>query len=192
MAAHPITRFKRWFAEARRADLPQPEAMALATADRRGTPSLRYVLMKEADESGVVFFTNTASRKGKELRANPRAALTFYWSALGKQVRFEGRVEPVSEEEADAYWKTRPRASQLAALSSRQSEPLESRAALMRRYKRLAERYRGSEVPRPPGWSGYRLVPETVEFWTHRDHRLHHRELFTRAGKSWKRILLQP
>ena len=192
MAAHPITRFKRWFAEARRADLPQPEAMALATADRRGTPSLRYVLMKEADESGVVFFTNTASRKGKELRANPRAALTFYWSALGKQVRFEGRVEPVSEEEADAYWKTRPRASQLAALSSRQSEPLESRAALMRRYKRLAERYRGSEVPRPPGWSGYRLVPETVEFWTHRDHRLHHRELFTRAGKSWKRTLLQP
>jgi pyridoxamine 5'-phosphate oxidase len=192
MAAHPITRFKRWFAKAGRADLPQPEAMALATADRRGTPSLRYVLMKEADESGVVFFTNTASRKGKELRANPRAALTFYWSALGKQVRVEGRVEPVSEEEADAYWKTRPRASQLAALSSRQSEPLESRAALMRRYKRLAERYRGSEVPRPPGWSGYRLVPETVEFWTHRDHRLHHRELFTRAGKSWKRTLLQP
>lgn len=148
--------------------------------------------MKQADERGVVFFTNTASRKGKDLRANPRAALTFYWSGLGKQVRFEGRVEPVSAEEAHAYWRTRPRASQLAAMSSRQSAPLASRAALLRRYKQLDQQYRGRDVPRPPGWSGYRLVPDTVEFWTHREHRLHDRELFVRRGKGWKRMRLQP
>jgi pyridoxamine 5'-phosphate oxidase len=148
--------------------------------------------MKQVDERGVVFFTNTNSRKGRELHANPRAALTFYWSVLGKQVRFEGRVRPVSRAEADAYWRTRPRASQLAAAASRQSASLSSRAALMDRYRDLEERYRGVEVPRPPQWSGFRLVPDAIEFWIHAEHRLHRRELFVRRAGRWRSTLLQP
>ena len=192
MAQSPIARFRRWFADARRASVPQPEAMALATVDRGGHPSLRFVLMKQVDEGGVVFFTNTASRKGRALRENPRAALTFYWNELGRQVRFEGRVVPVSDAEADAYWKSRLRASQLAAASSQQSEPLARRSILLARYRALDREYRGRGVPRPPGWSGYRLVPDAVEFWLHREHRLHHRELFERHAGRWKRTILQP
>jgi pyridoxamine 5'-phosphate oxidase len=169
-----------------------PEAVALATADPSGRPSARIVLLKHADEDGFVFYTNTLSRKGAELAANPRAALAFHWSPLRKQVRVEGRIEPVSQAEADAYWATRPRASCLAALASRQSRPLASRAALLARWRDLRDRHRGKPIPRPRWWSGYRLAPEAIEFWTHREHRLHDRELFTRSRRGWKRALLQP
>jgi pyridoxamine 5'-phosphate oxidase len=172
--------------------MPLPEAMALATATRRGAPSLRFVLLKAADARGFVFFTNAMSPKGRDLAANARAALTFYWNPLGRQVRIEGRVQQVSPEEADDYWATRPRASQLAALASRQSARLSSRAALEARWRRLRGRYRGKPVPRPPAWTGFRVVPRSIEFWTHQEHRLHHREVFRRTRRGWRRALLQP
>ncbi|MCZ6463720.1 MAG: pyridoxamine 5'-phosphate oxidase [Proteobacteria bacterium] len=194
MSVDPIARFRRWYREAERAGAPQPEAMALATAARSGAPSLRFVLLKEVDPSGFVFFTDGRSRKGRELRANPRAAATFYWSATGKQVRVEGRVRAVSADEADAYWQRRPRGSLLSASASRQSAPLRSRATLVARRSALDRRYRGEPVPRPPAWMGFRIVPRAIEFWIHRDDRLHHRELFTRSGHGtrWKVTLLQP
>jgi pyridoxamine 5'-phosphate oxidase len=188
----PIARFHRWFAAARASRIAQPEAMTLATADRRGRPAARMVLLKHADAEGFVFYTNADSRKGHELLANPRAALVLHWDGLGRQVRVEGRVEAVDPAEADAYWGTRPRASQLGALASAQSHPIASRAALVARWRALKRRYARAEVPRPPHWTGYRVVPDTIEFWTHRDHRLHDRELFTRTRRGWKRTLLQP
>ena len=191
-ARGPLPQFHRWFDEATRAKHLLPEAMALATADARGRPSVRLVLLKDADERGFVFYTNAGSRKGRELRANPRAAAVFHWDRLRRQVRIEGRVEQVDESEADAYWQTRPRASQLAALASTQSAELESRAQLVERWRELRQRYRGKEVPRPRRWTGFRIIPEAIEFWTNRDHRLHDRELFVRARGGWKRVLLQP
>jgi pyridoxamine 5'-phosphate oxidase len=190
--ADPIARFKRWFKQAQATGIELPEAMALATADRSGAPSVRFVLMKQADERGIVFYTNLESRKGAELLANPRASVVFYWDPLGKQVRFDGDVEPVGGDEADAYWRTRPRESQLAALSSEQSAEVSSRTVLMRRYRDIERRYRGREIPRPEGWTGFRLVPRTVEFWIRREHRLHERELFTRTRGGWRSALLQP
>ena len=166
--------------------------MALATTGPRGAPSVRFVLLKGADRRGFVFFTDGRSRKGRELRASARAAVAFYWNRLGKQVRIEGRVEEVSPAEADAYWATRPRASQLAALASEQSAALASRRALVARWTELRRRYRRRPVPRPPTWTGFRLVPASVEFWTHREHRLHERELFVRTRAGWRRQLLQP
>ncbi len=192
MATDPMERFRRWFGQAQRAGIPLAEAMALATADAAGRPAVRIVLLKQADKRGFVFFTNELSRKGRELRENPRAALAFHWEPLHRQVRADGNIEPVSAAEADAYWKTRPRESQLAALASRQSAPLGSRAELLQRWRRLEREHRSAEVPRPPHWTGYRLLPDEVEFWTHRDHRLHDRELFTRTRRGWKRTLLQP
>jgi pyridoxamine 5'-phosphate oxidase len=172
--------------------MPLPEAMALATATRRGAPSVRFVLLKAADARGFVFFTSATSPKGRDLDQNPRAAVTFYWNPIGKQVRIEGRVERVSPDEADRYWATRPRASQLAALASRQSAHLPRRASLEARWRRLRRQYRGQPVPRPPTWTGFRVVPGSIEFWTHREHRLHHRELFVRTRRGWRRLLLQP
>jgi pyridoxamine 5'-phosphate oxidase len=192
MVVDPIARFHRWFAQARAAGILQPEAMAVATADAAGRPSVRMVLLKQADRDGFVFYTNGRSRKGRDLQANPRAALVVHWDRLGKQVRVEGRVREVSDAEADAYWTSRPRPSQLAALASEQSAPLATRAALVAKWRGLARRYRGDAVPRPPHWTGYRLVPAAIEFWTHREHRLHDRELFTRRRSGWKRMLLQP
>jgi pyridoxamine 5'-phosphate oxidase len=192
MAVDPIARFQRWFTQARAAGIRQPEALAVATADAAGRPSVRMVLLKQADRDGFVFYTNGRSRKGRELRANPRAALVVHWDRLGKQVRIEGRVREVSDAEADAYWTSRPRPSQLAALASEQSAPLATRAALVAKWRALARRYTGAPVPRPPHWTGYRLVPAAIEFWTHREHRLHDRELFTRQRSGWKRMLLQP
>jgi pyridoxamine 5'-phosphate oxidase len=192
MAADPIARFHRWFADARRARFQLPEAMALATADAKGRPAVRLVLLKHADRDGFVFYTNADSRKGRDLDANPHAALAFHWDRLGRQVRIEGRVETVSVAEADAYWATRPRASQLAALASEQSAPIASRAELMARWRRLQRTYRGADVPRPRRWTGYRVVPRSIEFWTHRNHRLHDRELFTRTPRGWKQTRLQP
>jgi pyridoxamine 5'-phosphate oxidase len=192
MAGDPFIQFQHWFTEAQRAGIRLPEAMALATADAHRQPSVRFVLLKSADERGFVFFTNVQSRKGSELRDNPRASLAFYWDTLLKQVRVDGRVELVAAAEVDAYWATRPRESQLAARASRQSATIKSHAELLARWEALRRRYRGKDVPRPAGWVGYRVVPDTIEFWTHRDHRLHERELFVRTRRGWKRTLLQP
>jgi pyridoxamine 5'-phosphate oxidase len=191
--ADPIARFERWFAAARRTGAALPESVALATADRSGRPAVRLVLLKGVDERGFVFFTDGRSRKGRDLAQNPRAALAFHWSALGRQVRVEGRVVEVSRAEADAYWRTRPRASQLAASSSHQSAPLDARADLVARWRELTRAHAGREVPRPRTWTGFRIVPSRIEFWTHRDHRLHDRELFARArGGGWTMTRLNP
>jgi pyridoxamine 5'-phosphate oxidase len=192
MTDDPVRRFRRWFADAGRARIPLPEACALATADARGVPAARFVLLKQADAAGFVFFTDGRSRKGRELAANARAALAFYWHATGRQVRVEGRVEPVDAAAADAYWATRPRESQLAACSSHQSAPLASRQELLARWRLLARRHRGEPVPRPATWTGYRIVPGAIEFWTRADHRLHRRERFVRRRSGWTRVALQP
>jgi pyridoxamine 5'-phosphate oxidase len=192
MPPDPIARFRRWFREAGRARIALPEAMALATATRAGAPSVRYVLLKRADADGFVFFTDGRSRKGRELAATRRAALAFYWDPIRKQVRIEGRVAPVPAAESDAYWATRPRESQLAAMASAQSDPIGSWEALRARWRKLQRRYRGKPVPRPPEWIGFRLVPRSIEFWTRRAHRLHERELFVRTPRGWRRKLLQP
>ena len=192
MPVDPIARFQRWFAQARRTGMPLPESMALATADATGRPSARMVLLKQADDDGFVFYTNGRSRKGHELAANPHAALVFHWSPLNRQVRVEGPVEEVDRAEADAYWATRPRASQLAALASEQSAPLATRAQLVARWRALSRRYAKTPVPRPRHWTGYRMTPQSIEFWTHREHRLHDRELFTRTRRGWKQTRLQP
>ena len=188
----PLARFRLWFRQARRARIPLPEAMALATAAPKGIPSVRFVLVKVADERGFTFFTDTRSPKGRDLARNPHAALVFYWDPIGKQVRVSGRVEPVTDAEADAYWCMRPRESRLAASASLQSAPLASHAALLARWRRLRSRYRGRDIPRPPGWRGFRVVADEIEFWTRRAHRLHHRELFVRTSRDWRRRLLQP
>jgi pyridoxamine 5'-phosphate oxidase len=189
---HPVVKFNRWYAAAIRARAPLPDAMALATADRRGTPSLRFVLLKGADERGFVFFTDGRSRKGRELAARPRAALAFYWDRTSRQARIEGRVVPVSAREADAYWATRPRGSRLAASVSTQSASMPSQRWLVARWRRLRRELDGATVPRPAAWSGYRLVPDAIEFWTRGAHRLHHRERFERGRRGWRRRLLQP
>ncbi|MCE2485475.1 MAG: pyridoxamine 5'-phosphate oxidase [Desulfurellaceae bacterium] len=192
MTHDPIRRFRHWFATAQRRGVPQPEAMALATVGETGLPSVRFVLLKHFDENGFVFFTDGRSRKGRELRATPHAAATFYWTSLGRQVRLEGRVEQVEADMADAYWQTRPRASQLSASASRQSTKLADRNLLVQRRRQLARQYRASAVPRPSSWTGFRLIPDSLEFWTHRDNRLHHREAFVRTGRGWRVGLLSP
>lgn len=194
MASDPIRKFRRWFADAEATGMPLPEAIALATADRRGRPSVRYVLLKGVDARGFVFFTDGRSRKGGELGVNPEAAFAVYWDPLGKQVRVEGRVARVTPAEADAYWTTRPRESRLAAAASHQSATLARHADLMARWRALGRANPGADVPRPPAWMGYRIVPRAIEFWTRGDFRLHHRERFERArgGATWTRRLLQP
>ncbi len=192
MTHDPLAQFHRWYQHAQRAGVPLADAMAVATADAAGHPSVRFVLLKQADGNGFVFYTHRTSRKAKELGANPRAAGVFYWDAIGRQVRFEGAVEQTSPAEAVAYWRTRPRKSQLAAWASEQDAPLGSRAALIGRWKAVRQRFRGRPVPRPARWVGYRVVPDSIEFWTRRPWRLHHRELFTRTRNGWARRLLQP
>jgi pyridoxamine 5'-phosphate oxidase len=187
-----IARFRRWYRRAEAAGEPRGDAMALATLDGRGGISVRMVLVKQVDERGFVFFTCTRSRKGKDLAARARAAATFHWPLLGRQVRIEGRVEPVTPDEADEYWSSRPRGSQLSAAVSRQSQPIRTRAELVRRRAALVRKLRGRPVPRPPEWSGYRIVPDRIEFWTQRADRLHHRELFERSPRGWELVLLQP
>lgn len=178
--ADPLRQFERWFAEARDT-VAAPEKMALATADASGAPSVRMVLMKQADERGIVFFTHAASRKGRELAANPRAALLFYWEPQGRQVRVEGPVAAISAAESDAYFATRPLGARIGAVVSRQSEPLASRDELERRVAELA----GSEPMRPATWGGYRVTPEAWEFWQHRDDRLHDRFRYMRSESEW-------
>jgi pyridoxamine 5'-phosphate oxidase len=192
MADDPHALFEAWLAEARAGEPNDPEAMALATADASGAPSVRMVLLKGHDQRGFVFYTNSLSRKGGELAENPRAALLFHWKSLRRQVRVEGPVEPVSEAEADAYFATRARASQLGAWASDQSRPLESRAVFEARHEAVALDYEGREVPRPPHWTGYRVRPERIEFWTDRPHRLHERRLFVREDEGWRESLLYP
>jgi pyridoxamine 5'-phosphate oxidase len=192
MPVDPIRRLARDFARAARTGMALPESMALATASRAGVPSVRFVLLRGADARGLVFYTDERSRKGRDLARNARAALAFYWHPIGRQVRVEGRVEPVSAAEADAYWTTRPRPSQLAASASRQGAPLPSRRWLLARWRRLGRLHRGRPVPRPPNWTGFRLVPDAIEFWTRRAHRLHDRELFVRTRRGWRMTRLQP
>jgi pyridoxamine 5'-phosphate oxidase len=192
VADDPHALFDEWLAEARLAEPNDPTAMALATADAAGRPSVRMVLMKGHDERGFVFYSNLDSRKGGELAANPRAALLFHWKSLRRQVRIEGPVEPVGGDEADAYFATRSRDSQLGAWASDQSRPLETRAAFEARYEAVRARFDGGEVPRPPRWSGWRVVPERIEFWSDRPHRLHERRLFARSAEGWSEGLLYP
>ena len=192
MTDDPISLFDTWFAEARASEPSDSEAMALATIDAAGHPSVRMVLLKGHDARGFVFYTNLDSRKGVELAANPAAALLFHWKSLRRQVRIEGPVEAVSDAEADLYFASRSRDSQLGAWASDQSRPLDRRETFVERVAEVGRRFEGEEVPRPPRWSGFRVTPKAIEFWEDGEHRLHHRRLFTRDGDRWSEGLLYP
>ena len=188
----PFALFESWFAKARASEPNDANAMALATATPDGAPSVRMVLLKEHGPAGFTFYTNAESRKGGEIRANPRAALLFHWKSLRRQVRIEGPLEEVNPAMADAYFHSRHRDSQLGSAASDQSQPLDSRETYLARVAELVERHPGETVPRPPHWTGFRLAPERIEFWIDREHRLHERRLFTRAGGEWTSTLLFP
>jgi pyridoxamine 5'-phosphate oxidase len=190
--ADPIELFQAWFEAATESGLFMPEAVALATATPDGRPSVRMVLLKEVDERGFVFFTNYESRKARELQANPHAALCFHWPVLERQVRVNGPVSRVTEEESYAYFRTRGRGSRIGAWASHQSRPLPERSELEQRVREMKERFTGDEVPLPPFWGGYRIAPESIEFWQGRADRLHDRLVFTREGEGWATERLYP
>ena len=192
MADDPHALFETWLAEAVQCEPNDPGAMALATATADGLPSVRMVLLKGHDARGFTFYTNLDSRKGGELAGNPQAALLFHWKSLRRQVRVEGPVEAVAEADADVYFASRARDSQLGAWASDQSRPLDLRATFEARYQQMRQRFEGEEVPRPPRWSGFRVVPERIEFWSDRAHRLHERRLFVRSASGWSEGLLYP
>ena len=191
-ATDPFQLFDDWFVEAKASEPNDPEAMALATATPDGRPSARMVLLKGHGPDGFVFYTNLDSRKGNELAANSQASLLFHWKSLRRQVRIEGAIESVSDDDANAYFASRSRDSQLGAWASYQSRPLESRDVFEGRYEDMRRRFDGADVPRPPRWSGFRVIPERIEFWSDRAHRLHERRLFTRDGDGWREGLLYP
>ena len=192
MADDPFALFETWFADAKASEPNDADAMALATADGDGRPSMRMVLLKGHDQRGFVFYTNLDSHKGGELAANPHAALLFHWKSLRRQVRIEGPVSAVSDEEADAYFATRGRDSRLGAWASDQSRPLPDRATFEARVTEMRERFGGGDIPRPPRWSGFRVTPLRIEYWSDRSARLHERRLFERAGSGWSEGLLYP
>jgi pyridoxamine 5'-phosphate oxidase len=189
----PLRQFAAWYGDAARAGLREPGAMAVATSTAGGLPSVRMVLLKRYDEQGFVFYTNYYSRKGRELEANPRAALLFYWDPLGRQIRIEGQTERTSAQDSASYARSRPRGSQLSALASPQSQVIGSRRELEQRVTDLAELYDDVEVPAPDAWGGFRLSPERFEFWQHREDRLHDRLLYTvEDGGGWRLERLAP
>jgi pyridoxamine 5'-phosphate oxidase len=191
----PVERFREVFERAEKIDrsiMPEPNAMSLGTVENGNQPSVRIVLLKAVDERGFVFYTNFEGRKGKQLLAQPRAALCFFWPPLDTQVRVEGAVTKVSDEEADAYFASRARLSQIGAWASKQSRPLESASALDQRVAEYEKKFEGKSVPRPPFWSGFRVVPERIEFWKGRPNRLHERHLYTRDRNGWRIETLYP
>ena len=192
MNSDPHALFDAWLVEARAVEPNDPEAMALATAGADGRPSVRMVLLKGHDPHGFVFYTNSESRKGGELAANPHVALLFHWKSLRHQIRIEGEAAPVDNATADAYFATRSRDSQLGAWASDQSRPLGSRETFEARFAEMQARFEGQDVPRPPRWSGWRVNPSTIEFWQDRAHRLHERTLFRCDGDSWTKGFLYP
>ncbi|MFO1241837.1 MAG: pyridoxamine 5'-phosphate oxidase [Rickettsiales bacterium] len=192
-ASDPFELFTQWFNQAKKAlDISEPTAMTLATSTRDGSPSARIVLLKSFDVRGFCFFTNYESRKSKELQANPNASLCFYWMPLDKQVRIIGRAEKTSESESDAYFASRERARQIGAWTSRQSETLNSREQFDLELKATEARFDGKDIPRPPHWGGWRIIPQEIEFWIQAPHRWHERVLFVKSPSGWEKRLLYP
>lgn len=192
MLDHPIAQFDSWFKEAQKAEMLEPNAMSLATANNEGLPSIRTVLLKYFDENGFVFYTNYNSRKAKEMATNPNAALLFTWLPLQRQIRIEGRVEKVSALESMAYFQKRPRESQIGAWVSQQSEVISSRKLLLNQFEKMKARFKNGEVPLPESWGGYRIIPHQIEFWQGRESRLHDRLVYTMDKQAWKKNLLAP
>jgi len=191
-AEEPFRLFATWMEEARKSEPNDPNGLALATVDADGMPNVRMVLLKGFDEQGFVFYTNFESAKGKEILASMKAAMCFYWKSLRRQIRVRGNVEVVTDAEADAYFATRHRSSRIGAWASKQSRPLESRLALEKAVAEYTLRHAVGEIPRPPHWSGFRLVPKTIEFWQDRPFRLHDRVVFSRAAGGWEKTRLYP
>jgi len=190
--ADALARFQKLLRRAETTQLQEPAAMSLATADLKGRPTLRIVLLRGFDERGFVFFTNSESRKGEQLAVNPHAAICFYWDELGEQVRIEGVTNPISNEESNAYWSKRPRESQIASSASKQSQVLPDRRTFERDAAELESKLTGQAVPRPPNWFGYRVIPSRIEFWTRRDARMHERTIYEKVGDDWTTYCVYP